>query len=146
MSDGDTTPASTTASTSTDSLTQRLLRAQTKFFIDLNPVNIELIPREHVKQPDGGSILVDSDPLPNQTFRLIPQVDGQEPVKNEVGEVRSYPFVLLGEWASDMPIGSYWVDDLTGSRYVIEHLHHYNGYQRKAGVDYYGSQSRTYEN
>lgn len=121
-----------------------MLRAQTEAFIAANPMTISLLPNVRVKQPDGGVLVTGSEARPPQVFRLLPQVDGQQGVHNEVGESNEYPFVLLGTFDSVMDVNDTWSDD-DGTSYIISELVHYNGYEKKALVRYLGEYPKSYQ-
>lgn len=78
-------------------------RKNTKFFINADPVSLALIPIEKEDDGGGGYRMKDLEPLPAQTFRLIPQSDVMPSVTTPDGVQLLPTYVLLGEHDAEMP-------------------------------------------
>lgn len=118
------------------------LRQGTLAFIAAKPVVLQLIPRALITASDNGKILADQTPRAAQTFRMIPQVDGQPSQVDENGESNQYPFILLGAHDSIIAELDYWEDPIAEMRWQVSSLVHFNGYERKAMVTAYGERPR----
>ncbi len=113
------------------------LRRQTEWFIELDPVDIMLIPREKTRVPGGGYSTTDLPPRPLQTFKLISQAAFSGMVESGDGVERQYEFILLGKWDSTIHVGDWWEDD-TEQRWQVVGMIPDNGYERKAGIHSFG--------
>ena len=122
-----------------------ILRKQTQRFIEANPMNISLVPQLFEEQTDGGAIRKHLSPRPVQKFRLIPQGDGYEYKRGLVGRMHEYEFILLGSWDCTMEENDFWENPITNEFYIVESIVHYNGYERKGRVNYYGENPRSFQ-
>lgn len=118
----------------------RLQRRNTKAFIDANPVDLALIPRQLVNSGSGQQY-VDQTARPSQRLRLIDQTSTSGPnpgtVEASDGQQRKAEFQLLGEYDAVIGVFDYWRDN-SGIRYEVVNLIHNNGYEVRAQVVRYG--------
>lgn len=117
-----------------------LHRANTEYFIGVNPISLVLIPRTRVNSGTG-TAYVDGAPRPAQTVRLIDQSSTSGPTPGEAraadGKQRKVQYQLLGRYDADFGIFDYWVD-AQGIKWEIADLIPNNAYERRARVVRYG--------
>lgn len=121
----------------------RVLRKQTKRFIDDDPFEIVLIPRDKQRVPGGGFEMVDLPPRDPQTVKLIYTgsargIGGTEGVQvTGDGVERRYDYVIVGEWDMIIEVGDHW-EDARGQRWEVLGLIPDNEYERRATCSAYG--------
>jgi hypothetical protein len=121
----------------------RVLRKQTKRFIDDDPFDIVLIPRAKTRVPGGGYEMTDQPPRPSQRVKLIYTgsargIGGAEGVQvTGDGVERRYDYVIVGEWDMVIEAGDHWTDAL-GNRCEVGGLIPDNEYERRATASIYG--------
>ncbi len=121
----------------------RVLRKQTKRFIDDDPFTIVLTPRERTRVPGGGHEMTDMTPREPQTVKLIYTgsargIGGAEGVQvTGDGVERRYDYVIVGEWDLVIDVGDYWTDD-RGQRWEVLGMIPDNEYERRATASAYG--------
>lgn len=108
----------------------------TKAFIDTQPVDLVLIPRQKIKQPSGGVKWDELEPRDPQTLRLVEPSGAPITVRTADGIERVVDFLLIGE--IDAEIGLYDVFDHGGLRWEIGSLYHRNGWEIRAEVARHG--------
>jgi len=115
-------------------------RANTRYFISVNPTLLVLIPRIRIVSSTGVR-LQDGVPRPEQVVRLIDQSSPSGPVPGEVrasdGKQRTVQYQLLGEWDAVFGLYDHWTD-AQGIHWEIGDLIPDNGYERRARVVRYG--------
>jgi hypothetical protein len=115
-------------------------RANTKAFIDANPILLTLYPQELVKT--GGGTRYSALPArPAQKARLIDQTRtfGAQPGRLTAGDgaQRIITYQLLMEWDALIARDDYWID-ADGIRWNVLDLLPNNGYERRAEVNRHG--------
>lgn len=110
----------------------------TEAFIAVDPRVVTLIPQVKTSNGSGGFTLAPGIPRAPQTFTLLAQAKGQEePTKTEDGQVMRTDYVLVGKYNAAIAPLDYWIDG--DSRYTVEYILPYNGYEVRAGVTRYGT-------
>lgn len=120
-------------------------RDLTAWFIEADPIDIDLIPKSKETVPGGGFQLVDLPPRPSQRFHLIPMSFTERPVPSqgfsgsvtEQGAQSKFDFTLLGNWDATVKQNDWWTDE-RGQRWIVDSVIPYNGYEVKAMVMSYG--------
>lgn len=121
----------------------KILRWQTKRFIDDDPFDIVLIPREKNRVPGGGYEMSDQPPRPTQRVKLVYTgsargVGGTEGTQVTAdGVEHRYDYVIIGEWDMQIALGDYWTDS-RGERWEVSGLIPDNEYERRATCSSYG--------
>jgi hypothetical protein len=105
-------------------------------YIQTDPTLITLTPQTRVKQGNGSVKLVDGTPRVPQTFKLIPQIDGQKPTVNVNGVERIADLMLMARWDAQIARDDYWIAD--GKRYTVIELASGHGYEIKAMIESHG--------
>lgn len=120
----------------------KMNRSLTHMFIEMDPTDIVLIPREKVETGSGGQSLVDLPPRPSQRFKFIfpyGQSDGVQQAQD--AQEKKYQYVLVGEWNATIHTDDYWQDS-DGQFWVVTGLSPYNGYEVKALVTSFGGMAK----
>jgi hypothetical protein len=107
-------------------------RKLTHAFIQTQPVELTLIPRERVKQPAGGWAYVDGAPRAPQTMRLVEPSSWPRPTATADGIERTVDFILLGDWDAELGLFDHFAHD--GATWEVVDLLHFNGWERRALV------------
>lgn len=121
----------------------RVLRKQTKRFIEDDPFDIILVPRAKSRVPGGGFEMVDQTPRPSQRVKLIYTgsargIGGAEGVQvTGDGVERRYDYVIVGEWDLEIEVGDYWTD-ARNQRWEVLGMIPDNEYERRATASAYG--------
>ena len=121
----------------------RVLRKQTKRFIDDDPFDIILIPRAKSRVPGGGFEMVDQAPRASQRVKLIYTgsargIGGAEGVQvTGDGVERRYDYVVIGEWDMVVDVGDHW-EDASGQRWEVLGMIPDNEYERRVTCSAYG--------
>lgn len=125
----------------------RILRKQTKAFIDDDPFTIVLTPRStSTRVPGGGYVKSNGTPREPQTVKLVYTgssrgVGGQEGMQVTAdGVERRYDYVIVGEWDMEIAPGDHWVD-LRGNRCEVTSLIPDNEYERRATASIYAKRA-----
>lgn len=122
----------------------RVLRKQTKAFIDDDPFTITLTPRKKERVPGGGFATVDQPARAPQTVKLIYTgssrgVAGQEGAQvTQDGVERRYDYVVVGQYDMVAEIGDWWTDP-HGNRYEVTGMIPDNDYERRLTCSGWGS-------
>lgn len=119
-------------STMTNQRDLPVLRRQTDFFINENPLTISLIPVIATRS-QGVWTTEDGAPRPPQTFKLIAEQQPR-PIVTQDGKEELVQFTLLGRYDAAMAVGDHWTDT-DGKRYEIRAFAPYNGYEIRGLVD-----------
>jgi hypothetical protein len=118
-----------------DAVELKIHRMNTKAFIDVRPVQLELLRPTMVRAKTGGQKPGSLQLLPPQTMRII---ESQYRVQNTVtlsdGTQREADFMLLGEWDADMKQDDYWVDPETGRNWIVGDVIRPNQYEQRGLV------------
>lgn len=113
-------------------------RANTKAFIDADPVSVVFERKDKESDGEGGYVWGEGVlPAPEpQTMRLIPQSDSMPVIQTPDGFQRTPGYVLLGEWNSSMEIWDYFTIGTTKYQIVspIRPVHTDNAYEKKGDV------------
>ena len=130
-----------------DPLALRILRDQTKAFIDDDPFTIVLTPKsDPVRVPGGGFEKVDGDPRDPQIVKLVYSgsargASGQEGVQvTSDGVERRFDYVIIAEWDAELEVGDRWTDAL-GNHCQITSLIPDNEYERRATASIYAQRA-----
>jgi hypothetical protein len=111
-------------------------RANTRAFIEADPVVLTLTPNALQKTAGGGKRMQPGAPRTPQQFRLIPQSDVQTSVQTPDGIQVTPTFVLMGDWLAVMDRWDTF--DLNGHSYqvvsTVRPEHTLNPYFKKADV------------
>ncbi len=119
-----------------------VLRELTHWFIMQDPTQVQLTPRDKVKSGNGGFTLADGAPRPAQVVKMIFTAGSSDGiVESQDGQDRQYDFIMVMEWNASVAPNDYWVDPLSGQKYVVTGLSAYNGYEVKASVKSYGPEA-----
>lgn len=109
------------------------LRAVTEAFIEMDPVDLVLIPTDETLTESGGQSTVEGTPRPVQRFKLIPMTFDQRPTVTVAGVERLIDYHLLGKWDATVKVGDHWTDP-DGTMYEVVALADGHGYETKALV------------
>lgn len=110
-------------------------RANTKRFIDVDPTEIVLIPRQEIWVA-GSKRIGDVAPRIPQTFKII--WGGSSGITQTIeGTTRRFDFILVGEHDAVLAIRDHWLIGLQDNE--IDYVFPANGYEVKAGGLSYGS-------
>lgn len=124
----------------------KILRKQTKWFIDNDPFEIVLTPRTKTPVPGGGFEMVDGTPRDPQTVKLIYTgsargVSGQE--GNQItanGVERRYDYIIVAEWDVQVAVGDHWTD-ARGQTCEVTGFIPDNEYERRITASIYGKRT-----
>lgn len=121
----------------------KILRKQTKRFIDDDPFEIVLIPRVKNRVPGGGHEMADGTPRSPQTVKLIYTgsargIGGAEGVQvTGDGVERRFDYVVVGEWDMVVEVGDHW-EDARQQRWEVLGMIPDNEYERRFTCSAYG--------
>lgn len=115
------------------SLELALLRDQTAWFIEANPINLIVTPVRAMRTASGGTTVTNLPPRPVQRLRLISMSFTQQPLLTDDGTERRIDLTLLGPWNAMLDVGDWWRDG-EGLRYEIVEMVPFNGYEVRALV------------
>lgn len=124
----------------------KVLRQQTKWFIEDDPFTIVLTPRTRTQAPGGGYRTVDGSSRTPQTVKLIYTgaargVAGQEGSQvTQDGVERRYDYIIVGEWDMVAEIGDHWTDS-RGQVCEITGAIPDNEYERRLTASIYGKRT-----
>lgn len=125
----------------------KILRKQTKAFIDDDPFTIVLTPRSvSTRVPGGGYVKANGVPRAPQTVKLIYSgsstgTAGREGVQvTSDGVERRYDYVIIGEWDMAIEEGDHWLDP-RGNRCEVTALMPDNEYERRARASIYAKRA-----
>lgn len=124
----------------------KVLRKQTKWFIDNDPFEIVLIPRTKAPQPGGGFEMIDGTPRASQTVKLIYTgsargVSGQEGNQITADAVeRRYDYIIVAEWDAVVAVGDHWID-ARGNACEVTGFIPDNEYERRITASIYGKRT-----
>lgn len=110
-----------------------ILRDQTEWFIEANPIDLIVTPTRRVKNSTGGVAKQNLVARPVQRLRLISMSASQKPKITDDGIEREIDLTLLGPWDAQLDIGDWWQDG-EGLLYEIIEMVPYNGYEVRALV------------
>ena len=113
------------------------LRQQTKWFIGLDPTQVNLRTTATTKVNGGGTVVSDGPDRGLQTFKIIwPGGSTSGIFANFDGEDVQYDLIIVAAHDAIIGIGDYWTED--GVKYVVEGFAPKNHYEIKAAVKAYG--------
>lgn len=113
-------------------------RRMTHWFIETDPSDIVLIPRDKVKVPGGGEEWVNLAPRPSQRVKMIfpfGQSDGI--IATTDAQELKYQFIMVGEWNATIHTNDFWQDS-DGQWWTVTGISPYNGYEVKAMITTFG--------
>lgn len=116
-----------------------VLRQQTQYLIEANPIEIALIPSDlpAAELPDGGFDYSNAVPRAIQVFRLVDvNADFDGIVPTDDGEVKKFNYILIGVHNAIVQIGDHW--EYNESIYEVTAILVNNDYEVKAGVISFG--------
>lgn len=125
----------------------KVLRKQTKWFIDDDPFEITLTPRsQSTRVAGGGFVKSNGTPRAPQIVKLVYAgsargASGQEGIQvTSDGVERRYDYVIVGEWDMEIEVGDHWLDP-RGNRCEVTSLIPDNMYERRATASIYAKRA-----
>lgn len=110
-----------------------ILRDQTVWFIEANPIDLIVTPTRKVKTSSGAVTLQNLAARPVQRLRLISMSASQKPKITDDGVEREIDLTLLGPFDAQLDVGDWWRDG-EGLKYEIVEMVPFNGYEVRALV------------
>lgn len=114
-------------------------RVATQLFIESDPSVIAFTPSERVRSQNGSYKVIQGEPKPPQTVKVIFQEARGEAERTSDGQVRKHDVVIVGEYDADIDEGDtfHWPPG-ESKKWVVKGIHPHNGYEVKADVVAYG--------
>lgn len=119
-----------------------VLRELTHWFILQDPSYVQLTPRDRVSTGNGGFTVADGAPRAQQMVKMIFTAGSSDGIiASQDGQDRQYDFIVVGEWNATIQTDDYWIDPLSGQKYVVTGVSAANGYEVKASIKSYGPEA-----